>query len=107
MGLIQDAIRKWKEKKEEKKKMEDTQRWQDQIEKRKISTNEIELMRYQEEDRQAMIKKLVQERRQQEKRDMWSGRKDNPIDIPNIVKDSTNMFNGKSIFMGKSNLFSK
>lgn len=94
MGLIQEAIKKITAGKEEKKHMEDVQRWQEHIQAKKMPADERDLLRYKEEERQARIKVEVNKYRQRDRDDMWRGKKFNPAYTPNMFKNTQNLFAG-------------
>ena len=105
MGLIQNLVSGWKDKKEEKKRMEQISRWEEGIEERKMSNNERALMKFQEEDRQERIKHMLKKFQNRERDEMWRGKKFNPAFAPNIVKDDKNLFKDHKLFSDKENLF--
>ena len=108
MGLIQNLLKKWKEKKEEKKDMENQQRWQEGFEMRKLSANERELMRFQEEERQKRIKAALEKFRKIKQDKIWRGKDGNPLYAENIIKDDKNqLLGGKNLFFKKTGLFSR
>ena len=108
MGLIQNLLKKWKERKEAKKDMEMQQRWQEGFEMKKLSANERELMEFQEEERQKRIKSALEKFRKIRQDSIWRGRDGNPIYAENIIKDDKNqLLGGKSLFFKKDNLFNK
>jgi len=103
--MLQNAIGKIRASKEERKHIEDVDRWEEQTEEKKLSSNERDLMKYAEEVRQEKIKIAVEKIKKMKDREYWSGKKNNSIYTPNIMKDGENMFeNHKSMFGGKSNL---
>jgi len=105
MGIIQNIIRKLKEQKEEKKHMEDTQNWQEQIEAKKMSNNERLLRRFLEEERQKRIKNTVEKFQKRENDEVWSGKKWNPVYADNMFKNKKNIFKREEkTFMGKAEL---
>lgn len=105
MGIIQDILKKFKEKKEERKSYERGRRIEEGYEEKKLSANERELLKFKNIEREKKIKKVLDNYRKKEKDEIWRGKKSNPIYAPNIIKDNKNLFKGKSLFMGKGNLF--
>ena len=105
MGILQNTIEKIRAGKQERKHMEDVNRWEEQVEQKKLSANERELMQYAEEDRQERMKIALDKIRKTKQREHWSGRKNNALDTPNIIKNSENIFAHKeSMFGHKDNL---
>ena len=113
MGLIQDKIREWRNKKQQFRDYSKDREIEEVFTERKKDSNERELERYREQDRKAMIKQIVERRRKQENDEIWSGHKGNPIDAPNVTSDHKKIFSGGNMFahqqsmLGGSNLFFK
>ena len=108
MGLIQDAIRKLKEKKQAKEVYENEQRTMEGYHKKKLSSNERDLMRYQEEERQKRIKAAVEKHRQRVSDEMWSGKTMNPVYAPNVITGQKNIFKGQeNVFTKPTTMFDK
>ena len=105
---IKEILRKARAKKDEKKHIVDMDRFEENIQAKKMSSNERELLGYKEEERQAMIKKMVKRYRDKERDETWRGKKFNPISAPNIMKDNNNIFsNNENIFGNNENIFTK
>jgi len=98
MGLIQDYLRKLKEKKEDKKNFAYQRYIEEDFEERKKNSDERELERFYEEDRKKAIKEALVKRRKQMSKEIWNGKTGNPIFAPNIIKDDKKLFNGKNNF---------
>jgi len=108
MEKIKEILRKVRAKKDEKKHIVDMDRFEENIQAKKMSSNERELLGYKEEERQAMIKKMVKRYRDKERDETWRGKKFNPIAAPNIMKDNNNIFkNNENIFIKKTDLFNQ
>ena len=108
MGLFQNAIRKWKDKKEEREDFERQERMMEKFEARKLSSDERELMRFEKEDRKKFVKKALEARRKQMNNEIWSGRIGNPIFAPNVITDQKELFKGnENLFSNKSDLFNQ
>lgn len=106
MGLIQDAIRKWRNKKAEKEDYEREQRIMEGYEQRKLSADERELIRWEEQERQKRIKAALKSFRERENEEVWSGKKGNPVFTPNVIAGQKELFKGdENLFMKKSNFF--
>ena len=104
MGIIQNLIKSWKEKKEEKKRMENLQKWQEQIDTKKLNANERELMRFKEEQRQERIKAELGKFRKARMNKIWRGKTFNPVYAPNIIKDDKNLFKNNNLFFKKAKI---
>jgi len=106
MGIIQNIIRKVKEKKAEKEQYENRQKIIEGYETRKLDSNERELLRYREEARKARIKKELETIRKRKNDELWSGHLGNPVDAPNVTANHKEIFkNGEKLFKDKSEIF--
>lgn len=108
MGLIQDWLRSIREKKAEKKRMENMHRWEERYEEKKLSSDERELMRFREEERQKLIKSALAKHRKKMNNDIWEGKMGNPLYTKNVISHQKEIFkNSPNIFAHKSNLFNQ
>lgn len=107
MGLLQDIIRKAKEKKEMQKNYEDEVRIREIAERKKLSSDERELMRFHEEDRQKAVKDALQIRRKEMQREIWEGKKGNPINAPNVLKNHKSILKQPNIFGSAQSIFNQ
>jgi len=98
MGLIQDAIRNIKQKKADKESYERGEYVKEDYAKKKLSSNERELVRTFEEERQRKIKAELDIIHKQENERVWSGKLHNPISAPNVVAGQKNLFAGRNMF---------
>ena len=98
MGLIQDYLRRMRERKARREGFEGEQHMTENFSQKKLSANERELMRYREEERQKRIKQELDYRRKQENDKMWSGHLHNPVDAQNVVAHQKNLFMGGNMF---------
>lgn len=98
MGIIQDYIRRMKEKKQVSEGYAEQQHMVEGFETRKMNSNERELLRFQEEDRQKRIKQALEARRKVESNRTWSGQEGNPAFAPNVIQGQKNLFNGGNMF---------
>lgn len=106
MGLIQDALRRWREKKEFAKNYETEQRTIEGYETRKMDSDERELLRFMEEARKKKIKFQLGKFRRRMQDKIWRGKDGNPAYAPNVVKGQKELYKGqKNIFTQKSTLF--
>jgi len=106
MGLIQNAVRKWKERKEDMKDYEMQRKFKEKVEMKDLSSDERELMRFQKEEREKQIKAALQEYRKKRNDSVWSGKEGNPIYAPNTVTGQKELFKGgQNLFMGSPSLF--
>lgn len=103
MGMLQDFINRWKERKAKAKSMEDDVRIQEKIIQKRKSANERELEGYLEEQRQKQIKAEVDKFREMKKQEHWHS--PTSLDTPNVFrKKSPSLLNQPSLLRG-SNLF--
>lgn len=112
MGLIQDYLRKLREKKEDKNSYAEEQNVREDFERKKINSNERELMRFREEERQKRIKNTLARYKKKENDKIWRGREANPAYAGNVVAGHKKLFNGKNnikeaddFFKGQKDLF--
>lgn len=101
--IIQRMGEKGKARKELLRRMDEQVRMEKIIEDRQKSSNERELLRYQNEDREAMIKEHLEFARKKRQRDIDFGH--NPIDAENIIKTEHEILKDPNIFSKKSNMF--
>jgi len=71
MGFIQDMIRKFKEKNEKEKTLEEDMRIQDRVVEKTKSANERELERYMKENREKQIEHKLVGLRQRQSNEIW------------------------------------
>lgn len=95
MGLIQNLIRRMREKKEREKDFESDQHIAERYAEKKLSANERELIAFREQARQRRIKAELSLYRKRMRDDIWQGKKGNPAYAPNVVAGHKNLFNGK------------
>ena len=101
MGLLQDFIQKWKERKAKAREIEDDVRIREKIVAKRKSANERELEGYLEEERQRQIKEQLEAFRERKKQEMWHS--PTAIDTPNMFKQkSPNLLHQPSLLRGRS-----
>lgn len=106
MGLIQDLIRRRKEKKEAFKRMQMQDRMENALEERKLSNDERFFLRWQEEERQKRLKEIVKRIKHKQDREFWSGKKNNAVFASNIFRNNENIFrHSQDIMKDDKNLF--
>lgn len=98
MGLIQDFIRRMREGREEKSSFARSRFIEEDFERRKLSADERELMRFHEEDRKKAVKAELERRRKIMQRRIWSGHDGNPIDAPNVTSNHKKLFSSGNDF---------
>jgi len=98
MGLLQNYLRKIRDKKDSKKDFEWQRHVEDDFEERKKNSDERELERFNEEDRKKAIKHALEKRRQQMNDEIWSGRTGNPVFAPNVTNEHKQLFSGRNDF---------
>ena len=105
MTLLQSLLQKLKEKREEAKANVDVakqyeagQRIMERYEQKKLSANERELIRHYQEEREKQIKAKLEAIRRAKMKRTWSGRENNAVYAPNIVKDNKKLFRQKLLF---------
>lgn len=96
MGLIQDWIRNRKNDKKEVNDYAKHRYVEENFESKKLSADDRELMRWQEEERKKNVHAILEQYRKKENTEFWSGHKNNPTDAPNVVANQKNIFNGQS-----------
>ena len=103
---IKDFIKNLGEKQREKKEMinemSDQVRFQKLVEERQLSSNERELLRYRNEDREASIKEQLEYARKKRDNEIKFGH--NPIDTKNIIKAEWNVLKNKNQFSNVPNV---
>jgi mevalonate pyrophosphate decarboxylase len=103
MGLLQDWIRKRKEKKERETEMEQELTARHNIEQKKLSSDERELNSYVEEDRKKGIKTMLDKYRKRKMNDFWHR---DVISQKNLFHKEKSILKQKDIIKQK-NLFCK
>ena len=101
--VLKNIGEKQKERKEMLRQMDQQIRMQKIVEDRTKSSNERELERYQDEDREQEIKEHLEYARKKRDEDIKFGH--NPIDAKNIMKAEWEILKEKNQFSKKSNLF--
>ena len=113
MGIIQNFLKQRKERKEEEEGFKRTQHIQERFEEKKLSSNERELRRWLEEERQKRIKAALEKFRKRENDEIWGGRRGNSLSAPNITKNHKQLFTAENTIgkpsskIIKKNLFFK
>lgn len=101
MGIIQDYIRRMRERKQKVQGYTEDQEVVEGFHAKKMSSNERELLRYQEEERERRITAQLKAVRKKENDEIWSGRKGNPVYAGNVVANQKKLFSSKkSMFSG-------
>lgn len=102
MGLM-DAIRRWNESRKEKsntfKEMQDNRRFQKIIESREKSSEERQLERYLEEERQKRIKAELDKFNQKKTKELWKGDYAILNKQQNILKEDKKILTKENIFL--------
>lgn len=101
--IMQRMSEKRNAQKELIKRMSDQVRFEKLVEDRTKSSNQRELERYMEEDRQAMIKEKLDFARKKRQRDIDFGH--NPLDAKNIMKAEWEVMKEKNQFARRGNIF--
>ena len=109
MGMISEAVERWKQKKMLMKQAQFERRMQKAIAERELSSEERELMRYQEEQRQTAIRKALEPHREALKKKVMYGGFNPATDVPNIVSgqpliftnEGTKVYKTPSLWGGK------
>jgi len=104
MGLIQDYFNRLREKKAQREAFEGEQHMVQGFQQKQLSSNERELMRIQEEERQKRIKQILDSKRKEENQRIWSGQHHNPAHAPNVVAGQKNLFGGGNMFAKAPNV---
>jgi len=99
MGLIQDMLRRRKERKEEEQRMIEMDRFEGRVEMKKLSNDERLLMRFQDEDRRRKLKEIVRKLKKRDDEEFWTGRKHNAVYAPNVFKEGKNIFKNHQSIM--------
>jgi len=107
MGLLQNMLSKIKEKKEALSDYETEMKIKEIAERKRLSSDERELMRFYEEDRQRAIKQALKERRKKMIRDIWEGKKGNPVNAPNILLNHKSILKQPNIFGNAQSIFNQ
>lgn len=95
MGILRDLLDKLREKRERYKQAEQELTIQKKLQERQLSSNERELTRYMEEERQAKIKQAVEGYRKKKKDEFLYGSQG--------WKDKRNIFKGHQSIMRNEN----
>ena len=101
MGLIQDALRKLREKKEQKEAYAREQGIVEEFHEKRKSANERELERWHEENRQENINRMVERLRSKRQKELWSGQWHNPLNAENIIKNDRKQLKNVNTFLHK------
>jgi len=106
MGIM-DAIRRWQERKkvnsEKFKSLQEEMRMQKMVEQRMKSSNERELERHMEDERQKQIDITLKKIRDKKNKEAWKG---TTLDKgTSILKDDRPMLKEKNIFKSQKNMF--
>ena len=107
MGLIQDFIRKKREEKALKENYAEEQHMVESFHAKKMGANERELLRYQEEERQKMIKQILEQKRKIENDKIWRGQEANPAYTKNVIANHQKLFSGGNMFANTPNVSSQ
>lgn len=105
MPPIQRFIKGLFKKKEDSEAYAREQQVRDEYERKKLSSNERELMRYKEEEREKRIKYELESRRKKENDDVWSGKKGQPLAAKNVVAGQKNLFRHGNMFKDVDNAY--
>jgi len=103
MGLIQDALRKIKMKREDKEDYERQRYIEENFEEKKKTADDRELEHYQEEARRKRVKALVKAIKKKKDRAFWSGKQNNPAYAKNFIVGQKNLFKGNNNLYLKPN----
>ena len=98
MGLIQDQIRKFRDKKRYKNEYAQQRNVEEDYAEKKLNSNERELNRYREEERQKRIKQILERYRKIENDRVWRGQQGNPLYAKDVVKDQKKLFTSGNMF---------
>ena len=104
MGLVQDYIQRRRERKEMKENYEGEQNTVETFHAKKMSSNERELLRYQEEERQKRIKQMLEVKRKEENDKIWRGKEANPVYTGNVIAGHQKLFSGRNMFAEMPNV---
>lgn len=99
MSVLKSLLRKLAERKKEREDYEGQQHIIERYQEKKLSSDERELLRWKEKQRQIMIKEQLRRIRKKEQEELWSGRKNNPIYEKNIIKDNKELLRHKNLFI--------
>ena len=96
------------------KEMQEQHRMEKMLAEREMNSDERELNRFVEEERQKSIKKNLEEFREMRKRETWRGEGNQILKQPNIFKghksvlhQDFDLLGGKKLFVGKRKVKSK
>lgn len=98
MGLIQDWLRRLKAKKEDKSSYARQRYVEEDYDRRKLNSNERELARFREEERQRRVKAALERHRKRDNHKVWSGRHGNPLYAKNVTAGHKKLFNSGNMF---------
>lgn len=101
--LLEKLTGRRKERSEKFKEMEEDYRLQKMLEERQKSSNERELERFQNEEREEVIKEHLDFYRKRRDEDIKFGH--NPLDAKNIMKSEWEVLKEKNQFAHKGNMF--
>jgi len=104
MGVIGDYFNRLRERKRERESFEGEQHMVQNFQQKKLSSNERELLRYQEEERQKRIKLALEQKRKRENDKVWRGQEGNPTNAKNVVGNHKKIFSGKNMFANTPNV---
>ena len=98
MGLIQDYLRRMRERKARRQNFEGDQYVSENFQEKKMSANERELLRYQAEEREKRIKQMLEHKKKVENDKIWRGQEANPAYAPNVIAHQKKLFLGGNMF---------
>lgn len=104
MGLIQDWLRKRKNDKEEVNDYSKHRYIEENFETKRLSADDRELMKWQEEERKKNVHVVLEQYRKKENNEFWGGHKNNPIDAPNVIANQKNIFSGQGNLLNAPNI---
>ena len=99
MGLIQDLIAKYRGRGEKERGYEEDYRIQKKLSEKQLSSNERELNRFTEEERQKRINIALEHYRKRKLREWWVGHQ--------VIHQQNLFANKRNIFANQKKLFSK
>ena len=96
--MLQDAIRRWRARKEEKEEYAREQNTVEDFHRRKLDSDERELIRFKEEERKKRIKAELERYRKRDSEKVWNGKWHNPLYAKNVVQGHKKLFTGQNMF---------
>ena len=102
--MIKELLRKLAAQKVEREQYERSQHIEERYTQKKMSSNERELLRLQERDRQEAIKNELHRRRKIENEEFVTGRTSNPVKIRDVVSTVPFVVGHTKIFDHKATL---